>query len=148
MKQILKRLLGLPPAPDAQGAGPTATRESPLKKAFAQAREQRNIDLVLPVFQQARLFVVAASQGAAGDLGDLFLVSSPGGEDRLCVTVSERQEWLSAVKWPKRSTTGRALLDALPSTTEITIVYADGGDFITREQRQWYAQLAAGAKTG
>ncbi len=134
------------PTPDAAGAVVTPGDESPLKKAFRQAREQRNIDLVLPVFQQARLFVVAASEGAADDLDDLFLVSSPSGEGRLCVTVAERLEWLSAVRWPKRATTGRQLLDALPATTEITVVHADGGDFITREHRAWYARLAAGGK--
>ena len=106
MKQLLKRLLGMVQAPDAQDADAVAADESPLKKAFRQAREQRNIDIVLPVFQQARLFVVAASEGAADDLGDLFLVSSPGKAGRLCVTVSERQEWLSMVQWPKRFTTG------------------------------------------
>ena len=58
----------------------------------------------------------------------------------MCITVSEREAWLSRVKWPKRSTSGSQLLDELHLGMEITVVYADGGDFITREHREWYRQ--------
>jgi hypothetical protein len=147
MKHLLKRLFGTPSGPNATSGGPTLQDETPLKGAFRLARKQRNIDLILPVFQRTRLFVVAGSERLPDDLNDLFLVPSPGGNGRMCVTVSEQEEWLSKVKWPKRSTTGERLLSVLPPGMEITVVYADGGDFITREHREWYRQLASAQKT-
>jgi len=147
MKHLLKRLFGTPSERHPSNRVPTVRDESPLKEAFRRARDQRNIDLILPVFQQTQLFVVAGSEGLPNDLNDLFLVPSPGGNGRMCVTVSEQLEWLSKVKWPKRSTTGERLLDVLPPGLEITVVYADGGDFITREHREWYRQLASAKKS-
>lgn len=147
MKHLLKRLFGTPTEPNQSGGASTVRDESPLKEAFRRAREQRNIDLILPVFQQTQLFVVAGSEGLPDDLNDQFLVPSPGGNGRMCVTVSEQQAWLSKVNWPTRRTTGQRLLSVLPPGMEITVVYADGGDFITREHREWYKQLASGKET-
>lgn len=143
--KLLKRLFGNPTDPSANNAGSTPRGESPLKSAFRLAREQRNIDLILPVFQRAQLFVVAGSDGLTGDLNDLYLVPLPGGNGRMCVTVSEQEDWLSKVKWPKRSATGKQLLDMLPSGMEITVVYPNGGDFISREHREWYRRLTSTA---
>ena len=120
-------------------------QESPLKRAFREAREARNIDLVLPVFRKATLFVVAGSDGGAGDLNDLFLTPSPGGSGPMCVTVSERQEWLASIAWPKRQTTGEDLLRRLPPLMQIVVVYGDGGDFISSAHREWYVQLLQGS---
>lgn len=143
--KLIRRLFGNLFEPGANNAGSTPRGESPLKSAFRLAREQRNIDLILPVFERAQLFVVAGSDGLPGDLNDLFLVPSPGGNGRMCVTVSEQEDWLSKVKWPKRSASGKQLLEMLPAGMEITVVYPDGGDFISREHREWYQRLASTA---
>jgi len=55
-----------------------------------------------------------------------------------CVTVSESESALARIKWPKQKLTGEQLLGALPPGIEIVVVYAEGGDYITREQLDWY----------
>ena len=113
------------------------TAPSPLKAAFQQSREQRNIDLVLPVLKSATLYVVVGSTTQAAKTHDYFLTQSPT-LGRLCVTVSETEAALAKIFWPKRKLTGERLLAELPPGIEIIVVYPDGGDYVTREQLAWY----------
>ena len=112
---------------------------SPLKAAFQQAREQRNIDLVLPVFKAATLYVIVGSDPSATEKPEYFLTKAPK-EGRLCVTVSESEAALASVRWPKRKLTGDKLLKELPPEIEIVIAYPDGGDYLNREQLAWYRE--------
>lgn len=140
MKSLFRAVFGS----RANAKAPTASgreEESPLKRAFRSARESGNIDVVLPVLREAELFVVAGAEATSSCLSDLYLVPSPGNTGRMCVTVSEREEWLSKIDWPKIRTRGSELLSYLPPLMEIVVVYGDGGDFISREHRDWYAQL-------
>lgn len=110
---------------------------TPLKKAFQSSRAENNIDLVLPVFLSSDLYVIVA-ETLPGKTG-FFLSSSPDPE-RSCVTVSEKEEWLSSVKWPKRKIKGLDLIKELTPAIEIVVVYNDGGDYITREHLEWYRE--------
>ena len=110
---------------------------SPLKLAFQQSRAEKNIDLVLPIFLKSRLYIVTGGQT---NTNDYFLVSSPN-KDRLCVTVSESVDNLNNISWPKIEVSGEKLIKELPAGIEIVIVYKDGGDYITREQLQWYRSI-------
>lgn len=119
------------------GGTHAAANDSPLKVAFQQSRAQRNIELVLPVLLKSRLFIVTGGQTASQDY---FLVPSPN-KDRLCVTVSENVDNLKKINWPKVEITGEQLIKSLPAGIEIVVAYKDGGDYITREQLQWYRSL-------
>ena len=115
------------------------TEMSPLKLAFQQSRAERNIDLVLPVFKSATLYVVVGSEPQPGKKPEWFLVKSPT-KGRYCVNVSESEANLERVRWPKIKLSGAQLLAALPPGIEIVIVYPDGGDYLNREQLAWYRQ--------
>ncbi len=108
---------------------------TPLKEAFQNSREQKNIALVLPALLKSDLYVITA-EVEPGKF-DYFYTKSPK-PDRYCVTVAEDESTLSSVKWPKRKMTGLQLLTELPEAIEIVVTYKDGGDYITREQLQWY----------
>ena len=135
----------------AQQQGPAATpaaapsqesaQVTSLKDAFQRARIAQNIDLVLPVLRTAELYVVVAADPASGE-ESFFLTPSPK-EGRMAVTVSESLEALQKVQWPKRKMTGAQLLSELQPGQEIVIVYPDGGDYVTREQLEWFRQLPA-----
>ena len=112
---------------------------SPLKLAFQQSRAERNIDLVLPVLRTSTLYVVVGSERQSDREPEWFLTKSPT-EGRYCVTVSESEPNLESIRWPKVKVSGGKLLAALPPGIEIVIVYADGGDYISREQLAWYRQ--------
>lgn len=112
---------------------------SPLKLAFQQSRSQRNIDVALPVLKAATLHVVVGSKPQPGQKPEWFLTESPT-KGRYCVTVSESDDALAKIRWPKVMLSGEQLLAALPPGIEIVIVYADGGDYINREQLAWYSQ--------
>jgi hypothetical protein len=118
-------------------AGATMAQETitPLKEAFQNSREQKNIALVLPALLKSDLYVITA-EVEPGKF-DYFYTKSPK-PDRYCVTVAEDESTLSSVKWPKRKMTGLQLLTELPEAIEIVVTYKDGGDYITREQLQWY----------
>jgi len=111
-----------------------------LKDIFRQSREQRNVDLVLPVFNMATLYLVVASEPKVGHKPEFFLTKSPT-EGRFCVTVSESEEALARVPWPKIRLSGEQLLRELPTGIEVVIVYHDGGDYLNREQLAWYSQF-------
>jgi fimbrial chaperone protein len=113
---------------------------SPLKLAFQQSRAQRNIDLVLPVLRTTTLYVAVGSEPLQGQRPEWFLTESPT-KGRFCVTASETETALSKVPWPKLRLSGVKLLEALPPAIELIIVYADGGDYITREKLDWYRQV-------
>ena len=111
-----------------------------LKAAFEQARAARNIDLVLPTLMAAKLYVVVyEGKELNPTVNDYYLVNSPN-KGRKCITVAERLENLEGIKQPKVITTGLDLLKFLPSDIEIVIVYKDGGDYLNREQLNWYRQ--------
>jgi fimbrial chaperone protein len=110
---------------------------SPLQIAFQQSRVQRNIDLVLPTLKATTLHVVVGSEPREGQKPEWFLTESPT-KSRFCVTVSDVEATLAKVPRPKVRISGAQLLEALPVGIEIVIVYADGGDYITREHLAWY----------
>jgi fimbrial chaperone protein len=116
-----------------------ATMASPLKLAFQQSRAQRNIDLVLPALKTTTLYVIVGSEPKQGQRPEWFLTESPT-KGRFCVTTSETEAALARVPRPKLKISGAQLLEALPPGIEVTIVYPDGGDYITREQLDWYRQ--------
>jgi fimbrial chaperone protein len=113
--------------------------DSPLKTAFQQSRKQQNIELILPAFLDANLFVVCGSAAIPGKPLEYFLPSPQ--ENRFCVTVSERIENLSNIAWPKEPITGHQLLKTIQPGWEIVIVYADGGDYISQEHLEWYRKM-------
>ena len=118
--------------------GPLARAEdSPLKSAFQLARTAGNIELVLPAFRAAHLFVVARTPGAPDDMNDLYATPSPKRNGRMCITVAEREESLARITWPKRRVSGEAILRRLPADIEVLIVQPDGGDFLSREHLAW-----------
>ena len=108
--------------------------DTALKLAFQQSRAEKNIDIVLPVFLKSRLYIVTHSSDKANDY---YLVASPD-KSRMCVTVAEDVESLQKIKFPKVEITGEQLIKSLSPEIEIVIVYKDGGDYIPREQLQWY----------
>jgi hypothetical protein len=113
---------------------------SALKPAFQHARDQRNIDLVLPALKEARLHVVVGTDPQTGQKPEWFLTASPM-KERYCVTVSESEAALAQIPWPRVTLSGEQLLAALPPGIEIVIIYADGGgDYLNREQLAWYRQ--------
>lgn len=113
------------------------TDMSPLKQAFQQSRATQNIDVVLPALKAAMLHVVVGKDSAPGEKPQWFLTESPT-KGRYCVTVSESAKLLAGIRWPKLTLSGEQLLASLPENVEIIVVYADGGDYITREQLAWY----------
>lgn len=119
-------------------AAPLArAQDSPLKNAFQVARTAENIELVLPAFRAAQLFVVARTPGEPDDMNDLFATPSPKRNGRMCITVAEREESLAKIQWPKRRISGDAILRRLPADLEVVIVQPDGGDFLSREHLKW-----------
>lgn len=111
-----------------------------LKEAFQQAREQQNIDLILPVLVRSELYVIVA-ETTPGDF-DFVYTRSPQ-PDRFCVTVAENEAILASVKWPKLKISGEQLIFNLRDSDEILITYQEGGDYITKEQLQWFRQQLA-----
>jgi len=112
---------------------------SPLKLAFQQSRAKRNIDLVLPVLRTTTLYVAVGSEPKQGRKPERFVTESPT-RGRFCVTASETEAALAKIPWPKLKISGAELLEALPPAIEVIIVYPDGGDYINREQLDWYRQ--------
>jgi hypothetical protein len=117
----------------------TEATMTPLKAAFERARLAQNIDLVLPALRTAELYVVVAKDPASGE--ELFFLTPSPKKDRMAVTVSESLDSLQKISWPKRKITGAQLLSELQPGQEIVIVYPDGGDYVTREQLEWFKQL-------
>lgn len=132
MKKVISLVLSM-----LSGASLAANTDTPLKQAFQQSRAEKNIDLVRPVFLKSELFVVS-NPNEKGSLDFLFQKSEKSG--RLTVTVAEKEEYLSTVKYPKQKTTGLKLIADLPKDAEITVVYGDGGDYLTKEHLAWYRE--------
>jgi fimbrial chaperone protein len=132
MKKVMSLILSM-----VSGASLAANTDTPLKHAFQQSRAEKNIDLVRPVFLKSELFVVSNSN-EKGEFDFLFQKSEKSG--RLTVTVAEKEEYLSTVKYPKQKTTGLKLIADLPKEAEITVVYSDGGDYLTQEHLTWYRE--------
>ena len=116
------------------------TAMTELKKSFRESRTSGNIEVVLPVFKAASLHVIVRAENSTIQNPEWFLTASPT-KGRFCVTVSESVDALISVRWPKLEITGRLLLQILSPDIEIVIVYADGGDYITREHLAWYRQI-------
>ena len=129
---------GAATTPAADPAKESATM-TPLKSAFERARLAQNIDLVLPALRTAELYVVVAQDPASGK--ELFFLTPSPKAGRMAVTVSESLDSLQKVQWPKRKLTGAQLMAELQPGQEIVIVYPDGGDYVTREQLEWFKQL-------
>jgi hypothetical protein len=126
-------------SPNQEPAGEPSA-ETPLKRAFAAARVERNIDLVLPVLKGAVLYVVVGSEPRPGQRPEWFITGSPK-PDRSCVTAAESEAALASIRWPKIKLTGAELLQLLPAGIEIIILYAGAGaDYLSREQLDWYRQ--------
>jgi fimbrial chaperone protein len=117
------------------GTGMAQESITPLKEAFQKAREQRNIDLVLPVLLKSELYVIVA-ETEPGKFD--YFYTKPPEPDRFCVTVAESEQTLASIKWPKRKISDRQLIEELPDAIEIIVTYKDGGDYISREHLQWY----------
>jgi fimbrial chaperone protein len=116
----------------------SAATMTPLKDAFELARLAGNIDLVLPAFRKAELYVIVRPDPVDPGKQVFFLVPSPKG--RPSVTVAESLDTLQSVSWPKRRMTGAQLLAELPPGQEIVIAYPDGGDYLNSEQLEWLRQ--------
>ena len=112
---------------------------SPLKAAFQRSRAENNIDVVLPALKAATLYVIVASVPGSDGGHDYIRTKSPNPE-RWCITVAESEATLKDVPWPKRKVKGADLLKELPAELEIVVAYSDGGDYLTREQLDWYRQ--------
>lgn len=108
--------------------------DTALKLVFQQSRAEKNIDLVLPVFLKTRFYVIVHGTDKPNDF---YLVPSPD-KKQMCVTVSESLDSLRKVNWPKVEITGEQLIKSIPPEIEIVIAYKDGGDYLGREQLQWY----------
>ena len=114
---------------------------SPLKKAFEDARSQNNIELILPVFKSAELFI--AGKKIADDITPQFYLTGSPNSDRLSVTVSEFENAFSniqnSVDLIKMS--GEELLKVINPAFEIVVGYVDGGDLLTKEHLDWFRGL-------
>jgi len=109
---------------------PTEGRATPLKAAFARARETRDMAGVLPVLLRSDLFVVAHAEGEALSL---FIRGSPQ-PGRMCVTIAESREALAGVPphLVHAMTPGR-LLAGMIGAWDIVVCYPDGGDLLQAE---------------
>jgi hypothetical protein len=108
-----------------------------LKDAFKLSRAESNIDVVLPVLKAATLHLIVAETPENGGKADFIRTKSPNRE-RWCVTAAEDPQTLKSLPWPKRQMTGAELLAELPPDVEIVVAYGDGGDYLTREQLEWF----------
>jgi hypothetical protein len=90
------------------------------------------------VFLKTRFFALVRDKSK---LKEYYLVSSPQAGP-ICVTVSENLDNLQRINWPKVEVTGADLLKELPPETEIVITYADGGNYLSKEELKWLRGLA------
>ena len=109
---------------------------TPLKNAFENARFAGTLEYMLPEFRKTQLYVIVQPD-PADPAKQVFLLSPSPKADRQAVTVAESLDTFKNVSWPKRKITGAQLMDELKPDVEIVIAYADGGDYLTREQLEW-----------
>ena len=114
---------------------------SELKLAFERSRAESNIDLILPVLLRARLAVIVKTL-APGERPAFYLTSSPAGPGVFCVTCAEETANLARVpdlevEWMD----GRTLLERINPAWEAVIVYADGGDYLSRAHLEWFRKI-------
>ena len=110
-----------------------------LKEAFENARLAGNLDMMLPAFRKAELYVIVEPDPADPTKQAFAMRPSPK-PDRQAVTVSESLDTLKKVALPKRKMTGAQLMAELKPDQEIVIAYPDGGDYLTREQLEYLRQ--------
>ncbi len=114
---------------------------SPLKRAFARARATGNIEDILPELLRAQLFVVC-KRVPAGASPAFFIQHSPKPE-RWCVTVADSTEALRGLQDVDLvPCVGEALIAAMNRAHEIVVAYPDGGDYLTREQLDYFRSLS------
>ena len=105
-----------------------------LKKAFENARAEKDITRALLEFWNAELYVIV--EKIESDDRIFFLFTSSPNKERWCITVSEKEEWLNSGRYMKQKSEGNRLIRALEhgdEEIEIVILYGDGGDYITKE---------------
>jgi fimbrial chaperone protein len=113
------------------------TTISPLKQAFARARSCGNIDEILQVLLSAKLFAVCKRVLALSS--PVFYVQRSPNPERWCVTVAETADALSSIADAELvEYTGQELLQSIDKSHEIVVVYDDGGDYLTREQLDFF----------
>jgi hypothetical protein len=110
-----------------------------LKEAFENARLAGDLDMMLPEFRKAELYVIVEPDPADPTKQTFVMTPSPK-PDRQAVTVSESLDTLKKVAFPKRKMTGAQLMAELKPDQEIVIAYPDGGDYLTREQLTYLRQ--------
>lgn len=111
-----------------------------LKKAFEESRARGNIELVLPEILSNTLYVVGVDFNAKGEGFEFALTKSPK-KGELCVTVSENPDLVTFGKWDLADFGGRELLQKVPSNSGILVVYDSGGDYLSREQINFFLSL-------
>ena len=107
---------------------------SPLKLAFERARKESDMAIALVALLKTDLYVVAGSPNT--DAKEFFIKSSPT-KGRMCVTVTEKEEWLQSIKWPKIKMSGLELVNSIQESWEIVVIYPGGGDYVTKEHLSW-----------
>jgi hypothetical protein len=110
---------------------------SKLKETFEIARDQNNIALILPEFLSAIFSIVGIKENTNDKIFDYVLTKSPLDKE-MCVTISETPKLVSFDKWCKAELNGRDLLKTIPKNAGILIVYETGGDYLTRDQIDWF----------
>ncbi|HTE40785.1 MAG TPA: hypothetical protein VK629_08140 [Steroidobacteraceae bacterium] len=112
---------------------------SPLRQSFRRARASGNIDEVMPFFIAAKFFVAGKKIPTAA--APVFFIQRSPNPERWCVTASESSEVLAKHDVDLIEHTGKSLLAAIEPTQEIVIAYADGGDYLTLEQLDYFRGL-------
>jgi len=111
--------------------------ESQLKNAFRLARSHGDIEVIFEPFAKAVLYAVAREIGG-GAPPAYFAQPAPAGKGH-CITVAEGRERLAAIPdVVLLQTTGRKLLEELEPALGILVVYDQGGDYLSREQLDWF----------
>ncbi len=110
---------------------------SQMKKAFEEARNKKNIGLILPEFLSSVFYAVGLDDDNSFDFA---LTKSPD-QKEMCVTISDNPELVSFERWSVKEVGGRELLKSIPQNAGILLTYNFGGDYITRNQIDWFLEV-------
>lgn len=111
---------------------------SPLKEAFAAARCEANIDLVLDPLLASRLYVYGKSLG--GEPASVFITRGP--DERFCWTAGDDLALAQATPGVSPMPyDGAGLLRDIPKGQGLVLVWGDGGDFLSVEHLAWLRRL-------
>lgn len=109
--------------------------DTPLRKAFSEARISGDIDVIFPVFCRSKLYILLDSVTKTP-----FARPSPKGHQ--CVTVSENIEWIiKSEKTEAGTITGEQLFRKMPTDLEMIVAYDDGGDYLSIQQLNYFRQM-------